>query len=172
MDLYSDAASASRSADELGGVLNPDDLEFEPDYLPEGSPTIPVHCELEAGVQCEECYRKAQEKLRFVRHHLEKLRGIHGATKKYVDNHIVFGDSMAGLPGGFGMGWPPQRKGIQDQFEKFEKTCREKYEAYMRELLKGLREIDACEKKYFGQDDWYSRYGFIYYTYMQDRYRL
>lgn len=153
------------------GPLVPDDIEFDPDFNPPGAPQIPVHCEVSGGVDCQMCYDGAYRKLNFVRHYLEVLRGIYGATRNYTNNAIAFGDSMAGLHGGFGIAWPPQRKEIQDAFEKMGDTYDEKYEGYMRELLEGLQELSNCEKQYFGEDDWYSRYGFIYYTYMQDRYR-
>jgi hypothetical protein len=167
MGLYDSIRDFTESAE----ALNTDDLEFDPNYSPPGQPTIPVHCEVEGGAACQQCYQSAYRRLNFVRFYLEKLRGIYGATDKYTKNAIAFGDSMAGINGGFGLAWPPERHGIQQAFEKMGKTYDEKYEGYMRELLKGLREVDACEKQYFGQDDWYNRYGFIYYTYMQDRYR-
>lgn len=151
--------------------LVPEDIDFDPNFDPPGAPTIPVHCEVSGGDACRQCYDSAYRKLNFVRHYLEVLRGIYGATKRYTDSAIAFGDSMSGLHGGFGLAWPPERKGIQDAFDKMGNTYDEKYEGYMRELQEGLQEVAACEKQYFDEDDWYSRYGFIYYTYMQDRYR-
>lgn len=151
--------------------LVPEDIDFDPNFDPPGAPTIPVHCEVSGGADCRQCYESAYGKLNFVRHYLEVLRGIYGATKRYTDSAIAFGDSMSGLHGGFGLAWPPERKGIQDAFDKMGNTYDEKYEGYMRELLEGLQDVAACEKQYFNEDDWYSRYGFIYYTYMQDRYR-
>ena len=151
--------------------LVPGDTDFDPNFDPPGAPTIPVHCEVSGGDACRQCYDSAYRKLNFVRHYLEVLRGIYGATKRYTDSSIAFGDSMSGLHGGFGIAWPPERKKIQDAFEKMGGTYDEKYEGYMRELQEGLQEVAQCEKQYFDQDDWYSRYGFIYFTYMQDRYR-
>lgn len=151
--------------------LVPDDIDFDPNFEPPGAPTIPVHCEVSGGDACRQCYDGAYRKLNFVRHYLEVLRGIYGATKRYTSSAIAFGDSMSGLHGGFGLAWPPERKGIQDAFDKMGNTYDEKYEGYMRELQEGLQALAACEKQYFDEDDWYNRYGFIYYTYMQDRYR-
>ena len=152
------------------GPLVPDDMDFDPDFNPPGQPSIPVHCEVSGGAQCQQCYLDAHTKLNFVRHYLEVLRGIYGATRKYTNNAIAFGDSMAGLHGGFGLAWPVERKGIQDAMKDMNKTYDEKYEAYMRSLLNALQAVASCEKQYFGEDDWYSRFGFIYYSYMQDRY--
>ncbi|NKI34017.1 hypothetical protein HFP89_02405 [Wenzhouxiangella sp. XN79A] len=152
-------------------ALDPGDLEFDPDYEPPGAPSLPVHCDVSGGDRCRQCYDSAYRKINFVRHYLEKLRGIYGATRTYSERAIAFGDSMSGLHGGFGLAWPPERKGIQDAMKSLDRTYDEKYRDYMRELLEGLQELAQCEKQYFGEDDWYSRFGFIYYTYMQDRYR-
>ena len=38
-------------------------------------------------------------------------------------------------------------------------------------LRRALQEVADCEARYFDVQDWYSRYGFIYYTFMEDRYR-
>jgi hypothetical protein len=153
------------------GPLVPDDIDFDPDFQPPGAPSIPVHCEVSGGDACRACYDSAYRKLNFVRHYLEVLRGIYGATKRYTESAIAFGDSMSGLHGGFGLAWPPERKGIQDAFKNMGDTYDEKYEGYMRELQEGLQAVASCEKQFFDEDDWYNRYGFIYFTYMQDRYR-
>lgn len=167
MGLYDDIREFADAAE----ALNFDDLEFDPDFSPPGAPDIPVHCDVSGGDACRQCYDSAYRKLNFVRHYLEKLRGIYGATRNYKDRAIAFGDSMSTIAPGVGLAWPMERKGIEDAFDKMGKTYDEKYEAYMRELLEGLQDLSACEKQYFEQDDWYNRYGFIYYTYMQDRYR-
>jgi len=171
MEIYEASRGFTEADEALSDVLNPDDLEFDPDYSPDGAPEVPVHCATSGGADCEECYASGYGKLNFVRFYLEKLRAIYGATKNYTDNAIEFGDAMAQLPGGFGMGWPPERKGIQDTFEKLGHTYDGKYEDYLKELKAGLDKVSECESQFFGDEDWYNRFGFIYYTYMQDRYR-
>lgn len=171
MELYESSRGFTEADAALSEVLNPDDLEFNPDYTPDGAPTVPVHCETQGGAECQQCYQSAYKKLNFVRFYLEKLRSIYGATKNYTDQAIKFGDSMAGLPGGFGLAWPPERKGILDAFANLGKTYDRKYDDYMKELQEALHEIAACESEHFGEEDWYSRFGFIYYTFIADRYR-
>lgn len=167
MGLYDDIHDFVEAAE----ALNFDDLAFDPDFSPPGAPDIPVHCDVSGGDACRQCYDSAYRKINFVRHYLEKMRGIYGATRNYKDRAIAFGNSMSTIAPGVGLAWPYERKQIEDQFEKMNRTYDEKYEAYMRELLEGLQDLSACEKQYFDQDDWYNRYGFIYYTYMQDRYK-
>lgn len=171
MNLYNRSRAFTEADAALGEALNPDDLEFDPNYNPPGAPEIPVHCDVEGGNACRQCYADAYQTLNFVRFYLEKLRGIYGSTKNYTDNAIAFGDAMAGLPGGFGLAWPPERKGIQDAFKQLGETYDEKYEAYLRELREGLDGVAACEKQYFDNDDWYSRFGFMYYEFMAARYK-
>lgn len=152
-------------------LLHPDDAEFDPDYAPTGSPSLPSQCLDEDNAECLQCYAHAQGELNFLRHTLERLRSIYGSTKKYSEKMIAFGDSMAGLPGGFGIGWPPERAGIQKSVKDLGKTYDKKYRELIANLEKALREIADCEQQFFDTADWYDRYGFIYYTFMADRYR-
>lgn len=152
-------------------ALNPDDLGAEPDYNPAGSPQLPSRCLEENNAECLACYESAQNEINFLRTNLERLRAIYSATKKYTDKAIAFGDSMAGLPGGFGMAWPEQRFGIQAEFKKLGNTYDEKYNGMIANLEASLKELGACEEQYFDTPDWYNRFGFIYYTFMADRYK-
>ncbi|MEZ5331851.1 MAG: hypothetical protein R2991_07305 [Thermoanaerobaculia bacterium] len=156
---------------EANDALNPDDLGADPNYSPAGAPQLPTRC-LDAGdTGCMACYESAQHEINFLRVNLERLRAIYAATKKYSDKAIAFGDSMAGLPGGFGMGWPEQRFGIQAEMEKLGHTYDEKYNGMIANLERSLKQLSECEAQYFDTPDWYDRFGFIYYTFMADRYK-
>jgi hypothetical protein len=170
MSLYETSRAFTESDAALSDVLNPDDSAFDPDFDPAGAPSLPAHCASEGGEDCA-CYQQAYDQLNFVRFYLERLRAIYGATKNYTEKAIALGDSMAGLPGGFGLAWPPERKGIQDALVRVGGTYDEKYDKYMRGLRQALDAIAACEKEHHGVDDWYSRFGFVYYSFMQDRYK-
>jgi len=152
-------------------ALNPDDLGADPNYSPAGSPQLPSRCLDEENADCLQCYEKAQREIDFLRRTLERLRAIYAATKTYSEKAIAFGDSMAGLPGGFGMAWPEQRFGIQAEMEKLGGTYDRKYGELIGNLEKALRQLSECERQYFDTPDWYDRFGFIYYTFMADRYR-
>jgi hypothetical protein len=170
MKLYEASRGFTEADAALSEVLNPDDNAFNPDFNPAGAPSLPAHCASEGGEDCV-CYQKAYDQLNFVRFYLERLRAIYGATKNYSDNAIAFGDSMAGLNGGFGLAWPPERKGIQDAVAHLGVTYDEKYQDYMRGLREALESIATCEKEHHDVDDWYNRFGFIYYSFIQDRYK-
>lgn len=170
MDLYESSRGFTEADAELADVLNPDDNAFDPDFDPDGAPHLPGHCATEGGEDCT-CYERAYRQLNFVRFYLERLSAIYGATDNYTKNAIAFGDSMSGLHGGFGIAWPPERRGIQDAFAKMGRTYDEKYEGYMNGLREALQAVSACEEQHYGVTDWYNRYGFVYYSFMRDRYK-
>jgi hypothetical protein len=64
-----------------------------------------------------------------------------------------------------------QKKGIDAEMKKQENTYDQKYKGMMACLLKAVQGIGECEQKYMKTPDWYERFGFIYYTFMEDRYR-
>ena len=151
--------------------LSPDDAEFEPDYSPENMPQVPTTCSDNVDYDCMQCYEDAYNELNFLRYNLEKLRSIYGATKHYANQSMAFGDSVSGLHGALGISWQYEKKGIQESLDKLKVTYDDRYQGMMRTLRRTLNEVAQCESQYFGVDDWYSRYGFIYYTFMEDRYR-
>lgn len=167
-------------------LLSEDDAPFEPDLDPGEMPRLPGHCTDgpsettvaslpdqtadDVGDDCT-CYKQAYDDLAFVRRYLEKLRAIYGSTTNYSSKMIAFGDSMAGIHGGFGVAWPAERLGIEESVVNLGKTYDKKYEAYLETLKAALMKIDQCEAQYHDEHNWYSRFGFIYYTFMADRYR-
>lgn len=167
-------------------MLSEDDAPFEPDFDPGEMPRLPGHCTegpsettasslpdqaaSSVGDDCS-CYKQAYDELAFVRRYLEKLRAIYGSTTNYSSKMIAFGDSMAGIHGGFGVAWPMERLGIEESVINLGKTYDNKYDAYLVTLKAALMSIDQCEAQYHDEHNWYSRFGFIYYTFMADRYR-
>ena len=152
--------------------FTPHDAGLVPDYSPDGSPTLPVGCALteEAG-ECAQCYQQAQGKLNGSRRLLERLRAIYEGTKRYVDASVSFGDNVAGIHAATGLAWQAERRSIMQQFEQFERTHEEKRQGMMRGLRAALDEIATCEATHFNNPDWFSRYGFIYYQFMEARYK-
>jgi hypothetical protein len=158
---------------DLYDILTDDDEQFEPDFDPDEMPQLPAHCaeaSTEAVEECD-CYDKAFKDLTFVRFYLEKLRWIYGSMKNYSDRMIAFGDAMSGVGGGIGLGWPPERAGIIKSMNKLGRSYDNKYKEYMVTLEKALKKIDECEVKHHDEHNWYGRFGFIYYTFMSDRYK-
>jgi hypothetical protein len=152
--------------------FTPHDAGLVPDYSPDGSPTLPVGCMLTDEAEgCTRCYQQAQGKLNGSRRLLERLRALYEGTKRYVDASVSFGDNVAGIHGATGLAWQAERRSIMQYFEKFERTHEEKRQGMMQGLRTALDEIAACEATYFDNPDWFNRYGFIYYQFMEARYR-
>ncbi len=70
-----------------------------------------------------------------------------------------------------GLAWQYSKKGIEESLTKLGRTYDEKYRGLMQNLQATLRKISDCEAQFFDEQDWYDRYGFIYYTFMADRYK-
>ncbi len=155
-------------------ALTPGDKSLDPDYRPDGSPKVPSHCTASDGTTspgCNDCYAAAYRKLTAVRTALEKLRRVGTTTRAFTAKSIAFGDSVSGVHGVAGLGWQPERAKIEQSLKNFEVAYDGKYVELMGLLEVALKDVGQCEAKHFNQADWYDRYGFMYYTFMADRYR-
>jgi hypothetical protein len=153
-------------------AFTPSDAGLVPDFNPDGSPTLPVGCLLnDDAAACARCYQSAQGHLNGSRMLLERLRAIYEGTKRYVDASVSFGDNVSGIHAVQGLAWQSERRSIMAEFEKFERTHEDKRQGMMRGLRAALDEIATCEAQYFNNPDWFNRYGFIYYQFMEARYK-
>jgi hypothetical protein len=149
--------------------LSPDDAPYDPDYSPPGSPQIPLQCWKSPG--CAACFNAAHGELNLVRYRFEKLRRVSERTRAFYTASLSFGDSVAGIHGVAGLGWQAERIKIMQAMKTFDGAHDAKYEELMAALEAALKKIAACEQTHFETADWYNRFGFIYYTFMADRYR-
>lgn len=147
--------------------LSARDLEYDPDVRPPGSPSVPVSCRSEA---CDQCFTDAQEGLRKAVFSLEKLRIIYKRTKTFTDKAIAFGDNASGIHAVTGLAWQTQRRGIEASLKKFEGTYDGKRPELMGRLRTALDGLAACEARHYANPDWYDRFGFIYYQFMESKY--
>lgn len=152
-------------ADEYENLSEAGDVELDP----EGMPRVPSLCaESEA---CEVCYRDAQGRLRFVRAQFERLRLRYQTTRSFALSAVAFGDNVSGIHAVSGLAWQSARADIMESLRQFGETYDEQYERGIDALREALRKLGRCEAEFGGEEDWYDRYGFIYYTFMKDRYR-
>lgn len=156
---------------EAFSALSDIDTEFDPDFSPDGSPLVPSAC-AEKETSCGDCYSSAIDGINFTRFYLEKLRVIGMHTIDMADKAKKFGDNLAGVHGVSGLGWQlggkPQ---IEEAVSEFRKTYDRKYKQYMRSLRKDLEGLAVCEAEHMDNPDWYARFGFMYMSFMEDRYR-
>lgn len=151
-------------------ALTPGDTQFDPDYTPEGSPEIPSACA--ESEECNECYEKAVKDINFYRFSLDKGRGIANGTLNYAKAAIAFGDTASGSFGVGGLAWSLDAKpDVEKAVAKLRKTYQAKYTEWMDGLKTSLESLGQCEEEHFGERDWYARFGYIYYSFMSDRYK-
>ncbi len=139
-----------------------------PDFGSSPDAMMPSSCD--GNEACGECYTKAVGELNFIRRQLGRLSCIYNETKKFNEAAISFGDNTSGVHAVAGLSWQSARRGIVQQFEKFQGTYDRKYADMMGALDRALKAIGGCEAQY-GLPDWYQRFGFIYYEFMKDKYR-
>ena len=163
-------AGSWREFAEAHQALTPDDSQFDPDYSPDGSPEIPSACA--ESEDCNACYEKAVKDINFYRFSLDKGRGIAKGTLDYAKKAIAFGDTASGSFGVGGLAWSLDAKPqVEKAVAKLRKTYDGNYEEWIAGLEKSLRTLGECEEEHFGERDWYARFGYIYYSYMADRYK-
>ncbi|UII78408.1 hypothetical protein [Flagellimonas sp. CMM7] len=116
-----------------------------------------------------QCLAKAYADLHNDRYTIEKLLKIGQHTKKVTDFGISFGDNFSGVHAVSGLAWQTERAKVIKSIEKFDRTYGNKYNELIKKSYGTLLKIDHCEKL-LGEEDWYSKYGFIYYEFMKARY--
>jgi hypothetical protein len=131
-------------------------------------PEVPISCGTEA---CQQCYESAVRRLNFTRVTFEQLRAIYQSTNDMATKAMSFGDSASGVHALSGLSWQYSKKGIQSELEKLGRTYDDKYRGLLNTLRESLNEMAVCERDHFNNPDWYNRFGFIYYSFMEDRYR-
>lgn len=168
----SDAIGVARDANEL--LRNVDSLDAEESacgdaYTDASGPTVPSHCA--EHDDCRDCYEDAVRKIDFNRFYIERARCITAANVKMAKSAVAFGDSASGIHGVAGLSWQLQGKPqIEGAMAKLKKTYTGKAGQYLSNLEGALKELGICEAKYYREEDWYQRYGWIYHNFMKAKY--
>jgi hypothetical protein len=150
-------------------ALTKEDETASPDYSPPGMPHIPSKC-AESG-SCGACYEDAYADLKKARINLERLRAVGAATKNLYEKGVAFGDNVSGVHGMVGMAWQAEKLKVSEAMSGFNKNYDAKHIELIAKLEASLQKISKCEAEHFNEDGWYERFGFIYYTFMSDRYK-
>ena len=151
-------------------ALSEADVPYDPDYNPAGSPQVPSACA--GSAECNECYEKAVKDVNFNRFYLDKMRSIANSTIVFADKSIAFGDNASGYHGLTGLAWQTEgRPQIEEAVANLRKTYERKYGVYISNLETALKQLGQCEAEHFDEPDWYNRFGYIYYSFMADRYK-
>jgi hypothetical protein len=147
----------------------PSDGGADPDYNPPGMPEVPTACGEDK--KCAACYEEANKKIAKLRYSFEKLRILYKQTDDFVKAACAFGDSVAGLSSVGGLQWNHERDKIQRSFKGFEAAYRDKHKELLDKLKEALEEVAKCEEQYFGDKDWYARYGFMFHSFIALHYQ-
>lgn len=166
-----DKGSSGKDLWDKYGALTDGDKKADPNYNPPGAPQVPTSCDASKMDGCKDCYQSAYDKLYKLRANFEKLRAVKIVTEDFTKSSLSFGDSVSGVHGVAGLGWQAERRKIEASFKNFEKAYRAKHQELAQRLNDNLQEIDQCEAKFYGEKDWYNRFGYMYFSFMEDRYR-
>jgi hypothetical protein len=156
---------ARDSYDEYKG-LDEADKKSSPDYNPPGAPQVPNDC----PDGSKPCFASAYEKLNRCRANLERLRAIRISTEEFYKASVSFGDDVSAIHGVAGLAWQAERRKIEASFKSFKGIYEKKYLELMGKLQESLMDVSACEKSAYNEADWFNRYGFMYYQFMEARY--
>ncbi|WP_437399529.1 hypothetical protein [Flagellimonas lutimaris] len=126
----------------------------------------------EEDLECAECFFEARKKFNNMRYQFEKLATIYKCTKDFSNAAISFGDDVSGFtPSGVGgLAWQTQRRNIEKSVTELEQAYDKKYGEFLQSLADAMMELNICEAK-FGVEDWYDRFGYMYFEFMKDKYQ-
>lgn len=150
-------------------TLTNDDKRMEPDYKPAGTPDVPSKC-LE-NKACRPCYTEAYGKVNATRKNLEKVRAKYEFTHRFSAQGIAYMQAAGNAGGGIAaMGAQAEVTKVNESLTGFDEVVRRKNTELLGKLEGNLREVSVCEAKYYKNDDWYDRYGYMYYQFMVAHY--
>jgi hypothetical protein len=152
------------------GYIDPREAAVQRNPNPPGMPLLPSRCAKDPA--CQSCFRQATKALLEARDLLETQYVIYKQTEMAAGRILELGDAAAGMSSIAKFVWDQEKHGtaVSKAQEKLYAT----YDANLEKLLRNLNEAlvaqGACERNAYGDQDWYNRYGWIYYSFMRDRY--
>ena len=152
------------------GFIDPREAAIQRNPNPPGMPLLPSRCAKDP--ECGPCFRKANKDLMDARSLLETQYVIYKQTELAAGRIIELGDAAAGMSSIAKFVWDQEKHG--GSVSKAQEELYAKYDSNLEKLLRNLHDAliaqSACERNAFNDQDWYNRYGWIYYTFMRDRY--
>ncbi len=150
-------------------ALDTTDVQYDPAELERGGPQVPTSCN--ESDDCHACYAPAIRSINGNRLTLGKAWALARSTIVFTEQAVAFGDSIAGLHPSAGVGW---NFGVKQDVNKSLNTMRATYDRRYREFIaaleRGLRELGECEARFYGERDWYDRFGFMYLSFLEAKY--
>ncbi|MGJ8744374.1 hypothetical protein [Polaribacter sp.] len=135
---------------------------------PPGQPRIPSFCDGEESA-CADCFASARAEFNRCRYNLEKLQTIYNCSKAYTDAAVALGDNVSGYHGVVGIVWQSQKRGIMRSIAEVEKAYDKKRVEMLHSFHESLMDLNDCENAH-GMEDWYDRFGVMFYNFVEMRY--
>ena len=149
-------------------ALTDADAAFQPDIDERGLPDIPSMCANNPA--CQQCFGTAHSKFVDERLLLEELRIIYDSTQTFASAALSFGDTVSGVHGVSGLAWQSERRKIEKSLTGMKEAYDRKYAELIDRTHEALLGISRCEDQ-FGMEDWYNRFGYIYFEFLRDKYK-
>lgn len=131
-------------------------------------PRVPVSC---WGGGCYACYSRAVADIDRSRELLIRLRNHGQATVALYRAGDKLASAVQGASAAAAVSVYAQRAGFIDEpFANFSRTYVAKADAMLRALEDKLKALGQCELEHYNVPDWYNRFGFMYMTFMRDKY--
>lgn len=164
-NLVVDAVALASSYD----ALDTSDLAYDPAELNRGGPQVPTSCN--DSDDCYECYAPAVKSLNANRVTLGQAWALARSTIVFTEQAVAFGDSIAGLHPSAGVGWNfGTKRDVNRSLDEMRASYRRRYREFITALERNLRELGECEARFYGQQDWYDRFGYLYLAFMEAKY--
>lgn len=162
-------AEVASKAMDFQKTLSATDDRLKPKYEPPGAPGVPSKC-LEDKA-CRPCYKTAYDKINKTRGNLEKVRAHYDYTHRFSTDGLALMNGVAATAGGPAMiGAAVQTESVNDAVKAFDVVVARKNRELLSRLQGELKDVNACEAKYYKNDDWYDRFGYIYFQFMSAHY--
>lgn len=158
-------ADVAGKALDFSKTLSATDKRLDANYEPPGAPGVPSKCM--ENKACRPCFTEAYAKVNKTRKALEKVRAHYDYTHRLTTSGVALMQSMGGVGGGVaGLGVLSETTKVNDALDGFDTVVSRKNAELLARLQSNLKEVSTCEAKYYKNDDWYDRYGYIYYQFM------
>ena len=137
------------------------------DHMNDG-PTVPTSCR---EGPCGECYGQVVERIDRLRYLLITARNRASATVDLWQAGDNLAQVVSGVHAAAGIYVHETRGEMLDQpIARLREVYENKAGQMLANLERALRDLGTCEAKFFGVTDWYERFGYMYMTYMRDKY--
>jgi hypothetical protein len=152
------------------GYIDPREAAIQKNMNPPGMPLLPSRCAKDP--ECGPCFKKANKDLMEARSLLETQYVIYKQTELATGRIIELGDAAAGMSSIAKFVWDQEKHGttVTAAQEKFYGQYDSNLEKLLRNVNDALIAQAGCERNAFGDQDWYNRYGWLYYSFLRDRY--